>query len=163
MEDLLRHLSAYEPLSAADYAQACGITPQGANNRIRLARYLGLIHVSAWLPTGAKGLGKRVQHYGIGNLPDAPQPEARTNLENAIAYQARVRADKKKYKKLLAKRRVRMKKHRENDSIVAANLRQYQRVWQREKFGYKPRPLQWTLKKHYVADPLLAALLGVRK
>ena len=124
MENLLRHLSAYEPLSAADYAIAAGITPQGANNRTRLARDLGLIHVSAWLPTGAKGLGKRVQHYGIGNLPDAPQPEARTNLENALAYHARLKKDKKRYKAMLAKRRARMKKHREKNTKVAESQRQ---------------------------------------
>lgn len=83
MNPIMRtYIDANQPVSAAQIAQAMGITRQAVYERHKR----GEIHVCAWFRAAN---GHPVALFELGAGRDAPRPKARTQYQRSQEYQAR--------------------------------------------------------------------------
>lgn len=155
-QSVIEALSAYEPMSHAEYAESAGIARVTAFDRIKKLKKRGLIHIKDW----RRGLsGPPVPLYALGNLPDADPPAAYTSREKCRRWEEKL---KKKdggsaWRQFMARKNDSRKRLFKIDRSSADKSRASSSAWARRKHGYTPR--MPNVKK---LDPLLAAIMQIK-
>lgn len=142
-EQVFRVLSAWSPLTADEVAEALGIAPKTAVNRIDRMRARGLLYVARW----TQRPGSPIPHVAVGRHPDEPKPRVKTQAEKVREYRKRVQADPKRHKAALRKRRKYWAQRKKEDAEAYLDDRMARESWRRKKVA--PRVF---------VDPLMAAL-----
>lgn len=137
-EEVLLHISMFEPITYQDHAEMFGIKLNAAHNRISRMWDKKLIHIVKWERNLGGGLP--MPYYALGCLPDAPKPKAISHTEASRNY--RQNCDKVKEKERRQKSSRTRNERIKNDPEYGEKWRAYKRDWLRKKFGYQPMELK---------------------